>query len=494
MPHKPFAVPSRCGFAAAVLVLAQLATAAGQQAVTIGRDTYVNHGLVAVGRIPASLRDQYGETFGSGSGLAVDAASWSRSADGLAGTIFLLPDRGYNLGGTTAYQPRINRLAARIRIGDDPSAIAPGERQRTLETTLADTIRLTDAGGEPLTSLDPTDVRAAAGGFPPLPQAANGRVSLDAEALVRLADGTFFMADEYGPYIYRFSAEGRMLSAIRPPDAFIPRRDGRDSFSSNNPPAGGERPVPLQPQTGRWNNQGFEGLALTPDGRHLAAILQSATRQDSGATWDERAMARMVVYDIADPEKPVLVREHVVPLPIYAGADGKEHVAAQSEFLALDATRFLLLCRDGDAGFALKSAMSRFRRAMLVDVTEATNIADSAYDGLTPVAPNGVLAAGVVPARLSPLVDINDQAMLSRFGLRNGEPNDRDNLSEKWESMGLVPLRDAANPRDVLLIVANDNDFITQDGFQAGKPFRDPSGADVDTMFLIYRLTLPAAP
>jgi hypothetical protein len=42
-----------------------------------------------------------------------------------------------------------------------------------------------------------------------------------------------------------------------------------------------------------------------------------------------------------------------------------------------------------------------------------------------------------------------------------------------------------------LLIVANDNDFITQEGFQAGKSYRDPSGADVDTMFLVYRLTLP---
>ena len=277
---------------------------------------------------------------------------------------------------------------------------------------------------------------SAADGFPPLPQAADGKISLDAEALVRLADGTFFIADEYGPYIYRFSAEGRMLSAIRPPDAFIPRRDGRDSFSSNNPPVGGARPVPLQPQTGRWNNQGFEGMALTPDGRHLVAIPQAATRQDSGDVWEARAHARMLVYDIADPAKPVLVREHVVPLPFYTGADGKAHVAAQSELLALDATRYLLLCRDGDNGFAQKSATSQFRRVMLVDVSAATNIAGSAYDGLTPVAPNGVLAAGIVPARLSTLVDINDAAMLGRFGLRNGEPNDRDNLSEKWEVDG----------------------------------------------------------
>jgi hypothetical protein len=492
MPRRTFVAMTARHLTAALVALVALEAALAQQSVTLGRDTYVNQGLVAVGRLPAALRDKYAENFGSGSGLAVDAASWSHGADGFAGTVYLLPDRGYNLGGTTAYQPRINRLTVRIRPGRVAAANGADERQRTLGATLADTILLTDASGTPLTSLDPTGVRAAADGFPPLPQAADGRISLDAEALVRLADGTFFIADEYGPYIYRFSAEGRMLSAIRPPDAFVPRRDGRDSFSSNNPPAGGARPVPTQPQTGRWNNQGFEGLALTPDGRHLVAIPQAATRQDSGDVWEARANARMLVYDIADPAKPVLVREHVVPLPTYTGADGKAHVAAQSELLALDATRYLLLCRDGDSGFAQKSATSRFRRVMLVDVTEATNIAGSAYDGLTPVAPNGVLAAGIVPARLSALVDINDAAMLARFGLRNGEPNDRDNLSEKWESMGLVPLSDAANPRDVLLIVANDNDFITQDGFQVGKSYRDPSGADVDTMFLVYRLTLPA--
>ena len=75
-----------------------------------------------------------------------------------------------------------------------------------------------------MTGLDPAEggVRPAAKGFPDLPQATNGRVAIDAKALVLLPDGTFFISDEYGPYIYRFSAKGRMLAAIRPPEAFIP--------------------------------------------------------------------------------------------------------------------------------------------------------------------------------------------------------------------------------------------------------------------------------
>src|SRR6185369_8945732 len=104
--------------------------------------------------------------------------------------------------------------------------------QDGVAATLADTALLTDAAGTPLTGLDPEagGVRKAAGGFPDLPQAKNGRIALDPEAIVRLADGGYFISDEYGPYIYRFSAEGKMLSAIRPPDAFIPIRKGEPHF------------------------------------------------------------------------------------------------------------------------------------------------------------------------------------------------------------------------------------------------------------------------
>ena len=86
---------------------------------------------------------------------------------------------------------------------------------------------------------------------------------------------------------------------------------------------------------------------------------------------------------------------------------------------------------------------------------------------------------------------MNDNAQLARFGLHNGPPNDRSNLSEKWEAMALVPALDAANPQDFFLFVANDNDFITQNGFQVGAPYRHEGGTDVDTMCLTYRVALP---
>src|SRR6516162_181133 len=472
--------------------LAPAPAARGGETVVIGDLTFVNQALVGVGRLPADLRDKFGETFGSGSAIAVDPKSWVRTPAGYQGTFYMLPDRGFNVTGTSDYRARINKLSITFKPLDDPAAVLVAERQSSVAATLTDTILLTDAAGQSLTGLDPDGIRRAANGFPDLPQASNGRVSIDSESLALLPDRGFFIGDEYGPYIYRFSPTGRLLAAIRPPEAFLPKRKGKEHFASNNPGPGGRAPEPPDPETGRANNQGFEGLTLTPPaGKFLVAALQSATRQDGGASPETRRYSRLVYYDVADREHPRLVREYVVPLPLFETADGQRRVAAQSELLALDETFFLLLCRDSGNGYGTGGATSRYRSIDLLDTSRATNIAGSRYDGTVPVAPNGKLVNGVVPATLTRYIDINETAELRKFGLHNGEPNDRNNLSEKWEGMALAPALDPANPNDYFLFVTNDNDFITQNGYQAGTPYKDASGVEVDTMILVYRITLP---
>jgi hypothetical protein len=479
----------------ALVLIAGLAPATatrGVETVTIGDLTFVNQALVGVGRLPANLRDKFGETFGSGSAIAVDPKSWVRTPTGYQGTFYMLPDRGFNVTGTSDYRARVNKLFITFTPLDDPAAVPVAQRQNSVAATLTDTILLTDAAGQSLTGLDPDGIRRAANGFPDLPQASNGRVSIDSESLVLLPDGGFFIGDEYGPYVYRFSPAGRLLAAIRPPEAFLPKRKGKDHFASNNPGPGGRAPEPPEPETGRANNQGFEGLTLTPPGgKFLVAALQSATRQDGGTSPATRRYSRLLYYDVADRERPRLVREYVVPLPLFESADGERRVAAQSELLALDETFFLLLCRDSGNGYGTGGATSRYRSINLLDTSRATNIAGSRYDGTMPVAPNGKLVDGVVPATLTRYIDINETAELQKFGLHNGEPNDGNNLSEKWEGMALVPALDPANPNDYFLFVTNDNDFITQNGYQAGRPYKDASGLEVDTMIMVYRITLP---
>ncbi len=90
---------------------------------TLNGQSLVNHGLVGVGRMPASLKDRFGETFGSFSAFTFQPGTWQRQPDGsYTGTLLAQPDRGYNAVGTTNYIPRFNKIAVR------PNAPAPAAR------------------------------------------------------------------------------------------------------------------------------------------------------------------------------------------------------------------------------------------------------------------------------------------------------------------------------------------------------------------------------
>jgi hypothetical protein len=457
--------------------------------VTLSRQIFVNHGLVGVGRMPSNLKDKFGETFGSFSAFAFQPGSWQRHADGsYSGTLFAQPDRGYNAVGTTNYVSRFNK----ITVGFTPApAGAPTQNQVTL--TLADTVKFTEADGTPFTSLDPvsagTGTRA---GFPALPQAFNGRLSLDPEGIVVNPDGSVWVSDEYGPYIFKFSADGKLTAAIRPPEALIPKRNGADSFASNNPGPGQPVPSPADPTTGRQNNQGLEGLSISPDGKTLFALLQSATRQDGGTGGTgPRRHTRLLAYDLSGTAAgiaPILRGEYVIALPTYPVGTAVR-VPAQSELLAINSTQFLVLARDGN-GRGIASATSLYRSILVYDIAGATNIAGTAYDtATTPIAPGGVLAAGITPASSAELVDMNNATQLAKFGLNNGPVDNANTLSEKWEALALVPALDPAAPNDWFLFVGNDNDFITTNGFQDGAAYA--AAFDNDTMVLVYRLTIP---
>jgi uncharacterized protein YhjY with autotransporter beta-barrel domain len=474
--------------------LAFVASAAAQTTVFQGQ-SFENQGLVGVGRLDVRLRDGFGDTLGSlGSGMVADLTRWRRAGDSYSGVFFMLPDRGYNIAGTVDYQGRLQQMGVNFTpIGTTGSAPAGGGQQTQMQLNLTNTIGLREANGTPTTGLDPNGFRAAGEGFPILPTGRNGRVTLDNEGVVRGRDGSFWVSDEYGPYIYRFRPDGVLLGAIQPPAALIPIRGGQPNFSSNNAPTGQAAPIPADPVTGRQNNQGFEGLAISPDGRKLSALLQSATRQDGGTGGNSavRFNTRLITYDISNPSAPVQSGHYIVQLPRFTAPNGSTLVAAQSELLALNNSQFLMLARDSGNGFSLAGATSAYRRVLLLDTRGATNIQGTGFEGTTPVAPGGALASGITPVNSATLIDMNDNTQLGRFGLRNGTPNDRNNLYEKWEAMSLLPVLNRNRPNDFFLVVANDNDFITTQGSMQGNPYSDPSRADVDNMFLVYLVTLP---
>ena len=62
---------------------------AGPVSVAFDGQTYVNKGLVGVGRLAAAARDFTGDSLGSFSGLALDRAKWGRRKDGTyAGVLY----------------------------------------------------------------------------------------------------------------------------------------------------------------------------------------------------------------------------------------------------------------------------------------------------------------------------------------------------------------------------------------------------------------------
>lgn len=470
---------------AAVAAMSLATVQAQPVTVSFGGKDFANQGLVGVGRLPANLKDKFGETFGSFSAFMFNAQSWTLTGTTFTGTLYAQPDRGYNVTGTTDYVSRMNVLA--VSFTPTPAGSA---QQNQVRLTLTDTIQYKEASGTPLTSLDPTTSGTGSrAGFPVLPQAFNGKISLDPEGIVHARDGSFYVSDEYGPYIFKFSSTGVLLSAIRPPDALIPVRNGADSFASNNPGPGQAAPVPADPTTGRQNNQGLEGLTISPDGKTLFALLQSATRQDGGTGGNSatRFNTRLLAYNIS-AATPTLAGEYVVQLPTYA-LGTSTRVAAQSEMVALNDKQFLVLARDGN-GRGTSTPTSLYRNILLYDITTATNIAGTAFDTAgTPLAPGGVLSSSVVAAKSVALININDSVQLAKFGLHNGPTDDANNLSEKWEGLALVPALDKSAPNDVYLFVGNDNDFITTDGFQAGAAYK--AGVENDSMILVYRLTMP---
>jgi hypothetical protein len=476
---------------------------ASAQSVVFEGQTFVNKGLVGVARVPSNAVDQFGETLGGfGSGMAMDLNSWRKNSDGsFGGTLFMLPDRGWNTQGTVDFRGRLHRFDVTL----NPLFSGSTTSQNQLQLDYKGSTLFHRPGGVVTTGFDPNAVQPGIHNFPDLPIfSANGHITLDDEAVVHVGDGTFWVSDEYGPYVYHYNGDGSLLHVIRPPDAFIPmRRDTSgnlvENFSANSPPIGQSFNTG-NPVSGRQNNQGFEGLAMSPDRKTLFVLLQSALIQDLNSTSATtikltRRNTRLLAYDLHSEELR-LVGEYVVQLPLYQDQTTTTQTlltAAQSEMLALNDHQFLVLARDSSVGETFpKTPGSVYRSVDLIDISGTTNIAGTDFDNAgTPVAPLGVLNAGIVPATYQKFLNINDNAQLNRFGLHNGAPNDSNDLYEKWESMAVVPVGDPNAPHDFFLFVGSDNDFITQDGHMAGQPYQDASGFNVDTLVLVYRVTLP---
>lgn len=455
-------------------------------------DGFENKGLVGVGRLPASLFDKAGDgaadTLGGFSAMAVDAASLVYEGGTIRGTLVGLPDRGFG-DGATDYHPRLELFTFSITPYEGAGPV--GQDQITFTNTA--TVLLTyDDEGTPqfFTGFDAGNTNNPVVPQSPANSLGGGRRSIDPEGIVLAPEGGYWVSDEYGPGVFRFDVQARLQETLLPPEALLPKQGsypGKLNFNGNTAPTSGRR-----------NNRGLEGLSLTPDGKRLVAFLQSPTIQDGGGGNLGRN-TRVLQFDVV-PNSPTygqVVAEHIYQLTLNGSAQNNRHTPV-SEVLALNASTFLALERDGNGLGTGTNVAPVYKRIVALSTAGATNLAGSAYD-LEKGAPGSQLLPasdlGFNPVARKDLVDLLDPVQLGKFGLNAAVEHDTNTLCEKWEALALIPLKDAANPDDYLLLVGNDNDFkaplTVHNGIAVGT-----NDVSVDLMILAYRVTLPgvAAP
>lgn len=245
---------------------------------------------------------------------------------------------------------------------------------------------------------------------------------LDPEGVRVSAEGTFFISDEYGPYVLEFDRQGHLIRRVIVPAKYLiahPSSDPTTELLSN--------------AAGRQANRGMEGLAITPDGKKLVGIMQNALLQDNalnpGTTDRISVNTRILTVDIATGQ----THEYVYVLEASNRGQGV------SEILAINDHEFLVLERDNRSFLQTPPQEPTRKKIFRIDLTGATDISQTT--GL----PSGSLPAGVLPVKKSLFIDLLDPA----YGLKPAIP-------EKLEGLAWGP--DLADGRHVLFVMS-DNDL-----------------------------------
>ena len=226
----------------------------------------------------------------------------------------------------------------------------------------------------------------------------------------------FFVSDEYGPFLYEFGASGKRERVLKLPTKFLadlPSANPAEELANN--------------AAGRQANRGMEGLAISPDGKKLYGILQSALIQDGGL---DAALARVGVNNriLEVDVETGAVREFLYTL--------ENRSYGVSEILSVNDHELLVLERDGRAG-----ANAAFKKIFKIDIEGASDIRALAQ------LPETGVPAGITPVDKSLFLDL----LAPAYGLAGAS------APEKFEGLAFGP--DLADGRH-LLVVTTDNDFV----------------------------------
>jgi hypothetical protein len=244
-----------------------------------------------------------------------------------------------------------------------------------------------------------------------------GNARLDPESIRVSNNGnSVFVSDEYGPYIYQFDrATGQRIASFTLPSNLY--------VASPNPVGGTETSTNT---SGRTDNKGMEGLAITPDGKTLVGIMQAPLIQDP------KKLLRIVTVDIASGA----THEYAYKLTTGTGV---------SDIVALNSHEFLVDERDGNGlGGGGSAIVKQVFKIDLAGATDVTSITD----------PTQLNNAAVTKSAL-PFLDI--VSVLNA----NGIPSDQ--IPSKIEGLAFGQDVDVNGVIEHTLWVSNDNDFTPAD-------------------------------
>lgn len=160
---------------------------------------------------------------------------------------------------------------------------------------------------------------------------------LDTESFQPVGDH-FWIGDEFGPYLIKVDGSGKVLAFFETQVDGKPVRSP-DHFGVASPGAPGQsyKDVNLK------RSKGFEGMAVSPDGRFLYPLLEGPLWREDTASWetqDGKTVLRVLEFSVADEKWTG--RSWFYPL------EGKDH--AIGDFNMIDARSGLVIERDNGEG------------------------------------------------------------------------------------------------------------------------------------------------
>lgn len=258
---------------------------------------------------------------------------------------------------------------------------------------VTDLVTLKDRDGRPLNGM-PNPLRTAT---TEVPLDGEGRRlatdvhGVDAEGIVRLSDGTFWIGEENGPSLAHVSADGRLLAR------HVPRGTEGD-YAGARYDVVGSLPAIL---ARRQANRGIESVAVSPDEQFLYVIMQNPLANPDAAAYRQARNTRLFKIERTTMQ---IVGEYVYllddPRSFRRDPSERQNDPRISEMMAIGPDRLVVLERT-----------EQTTKLHEITLAGASNIAGSRWDDPATrptLEQTDVAAAGIVPVGKTLRLDTAD--------------------------------------------------------------------------------------